>query len=74
MEVHFTPELEAKVTQSAGREGIDPNEWVREVVARYLEEESRFTEAVKRGEQALERGEDLTHEEVGERLARFVRP
>jgi predicted transcriptional regulator len=47
---------------------------VQEVVARYLEEEKRFVEAVQRGEEALERGEYFTHEEVGRRLERFLRP
>lgn len=73
MEVRFTPELEAKVAQSAGRQGLGPDEWVREVVARYLEEESRFLEAAKRGEEALERGEYVMHVEVGQRLERFSR-
>jgi predicted transcriptional regulator len=43
-------------------------------VARYLDEEKRFVEAVERGEDALERGEHLTHEQVGERLRRFLQP
>ena len=38
------------------------------------DEESRFIEAVRRGEEALQRGEYLTHEQVGERLERFLRP
>jgi predicted transcriptional regulator len=29
---------------------------------------------VRRGEAALERGEFLTHEQVGERLRRFLQP
>ena len=37
-----------------------------------FEEEARFVEAVKRGEEALRRGESLTHEEVGQRLRRFL--
>ncbi len=41
---------------------------VRQVVARYFDEESRFADAVKRGEEALERGEYLTQEQVGLRL------
>lgn len=32
-----------------------------------------FTEAVAHGEAALERGDSLTHEQVGERLGRFLR-
>jgi predicted transcriptional regulator len=36
------------------------------------EEEAPFVEAVKRGEEALQRGEYLTHEQVGQRLQRFL--
>ncbi len=50
------------------------DEVVQDVVARYFKEEDRFIEAVKRGEGALERGEFLTHEQVGERLRRFLQP
>ncbi len=74
MEVHFTPELESKVVQSAVQQGRDPDELVQEVVAQHFEQERCFVEAVKRGEKALERGEFLTHEQVGERLQRFLRP
>ena len=74
MEVHFTPELEAKLAQSATQQGRNPDELVQEVVARYFDEESRFIQAVNRGEEALQRGEHVTHEQVGERLERFLRP
>ena len=74
MEVQFTPDLEARLTQRAAEKGLNPNEVVQDVVARYFEEEDRFVDAVKRGEAALERGEFLTHEQVGERLRRFLRP
>ncbi|MGD0437604.1 MAG: hypothetical protein ABSB86_14175 [Bryobacteraceae bacterium] len=74
MQVHFTPELEAKLAQTAAQQGRNPDELVQEVVARYFDEESRFMEAVNRGEGALRRGEYLTHEQVGKRLDRFLRP
>jgi predicted transcriptional regulator len=74
MQVHFTPELEAKLAQSAAQQGRNPDELVQEVVARYFDEESRLIEAVTRGEEALQRGEYLTHEQVGKRLERFLRP
>ena len=74
MEVHFPPEVEAKLTHSAARQGRDPDQLVQEVVSRYFEEETRFVEAVKRGEEALQRGDHLTHEQVGERLQRFLQP
>ena len=72
MEVHFTPELEAKLTQSAAQKGRNPDELVQDVLAQYFEEETRFIEAVQRGEEALQRGEYLTHEQVGQRLQRFL--
>jgi predicted transcriptional regulator len=68
MEVHFSPELEAKLTHSAAQQGRHPDELVQDAVSRFFEEEARFVEAVKRGEDALRRGEYLTHEQVGERL------
>lgn len=74
MEVHFTPELEAKLTHSAAQQGRDPEELAQEILARYFEEEIRFVEAVERGEAALQRGEYITHEQVGQRLQRFLQP
>jgi len=73
LEVHFTAELEAKLSQSAARQGRSPDDLVREALARYLDEEARFIEAVKRGEDALQKGEFLTHEQVAGRLERFLR-
>jgi predicted transcriptional regulator len=60
MEVHFNSNLEARLTERATQQGRKPDEFVQE--------------AVKRGEDALERGEYLTHEQVGERLRRFLHP
>jgi predicted transcriptional regulator len=74
MEVHFPPEVEAKLTHSAAQQGRKPDQLVQDVVSRYFEEETRFVEAVKRGEEALQQGEYLTHEQVGERLQRFLQP
>lgn len=74
MEIHFPPEVEAKLTHSAAQQGRNPAQVVQDVVSRYFEEETRFVDAVKRGEEALQRGEYLTHAQVGERLQRFLRP
>jgi len=73
VEVYLTGELEAKLTHSAARQGRKPQELVQDVLAQYLEEDARFVEAVKRGEAELERGEYLTHEQVGQRLQRFLK-
>jgi predicted transcriptional regulator len=73
MEVHFTPELQAKLTQTAAQQGRNPDQLVQEVLALYFEEEARFVDAVNLGEEALPRAEFLTHDEVGKRLERFLR-
>jgi len=73
LEVHFTAELEAKLSQSAARQGRSPDDLVQEALARYFDEEARFIEAVKRGEDVLQKGEFLTHEQVAGRLERFLR-
>ena len=70
MEIHFSAELEAKLTDTAVQQGRDPGELVQDAVSRFLDEETRFVEAVKRGEEALQRREYLTHEQVGQRLER----
>jgi predicted transcriptional regulator len=72
MEVQVTGELEAKLANSAARQGRDPADLVQDVLASYFEEEACFIEAVERGEGALQRGEYLTQEQVGHRLQRFL--
>lgn len=72
MEVQVTGELEAKLANSAARQGRNPADLVQDVLASYFEEEARFIEAVQRGEDALQRGEYLTQEQVGQRLQRFL--
>jgi predicted transcriptional regulator len=74
MEVRFPPELEAKLVHSAAEQGRQPDKLVQHVVERYFEQESRFVEAVKHGEEALRRGDYLSHEQVGQRLQRFLQP
>jgi predicted transcriptional regulator len=72
MVVRVKGELEALLTHSAAEQGRHPDDLVQDVLARHFEEQARFVEAVKRGEEALERGESLTHEQVGERIERFL--
>lgn len=74
MEVQFTAEQEAQLAQLASKAGTDAMHLVKNAALRLLEEDARFTEAVKRGEDALARGEFLTHDQVGQRLHRFLQP
>jgi predicted transcriptional regulator len=72
MEVNLGHELEAKLTRSAARQGCNPDELLQDVLTRNFAAEARFIEAVNRGEESLARGEFLTHEQVGQRLQRFL--
>jgi hypothetical protein len=40
MEVHFTPELESKLTNFAAQQGRNPDELVQDVLTRYFKEEA----------------------------------
>jgi len=68
MELHLTREQQAQLTQLAQKSGTIPDELATRVVARYLEEESRFHAAVQKGIDAAERGEFIEEEEMDARL------
>ena len=68
MEVHFTPEQEAQLTQIAIKSGSNPERWVKDVLVRYLDDEARFLAAVDRGLAAAERGEFIEEEAMDARM------
>jgi predicted transcriptional regulator len=68
MEVVFTPEQQERLTQIATETGLAPEGVVTSLVARYLEEESRFLAAVDRGLAAADRGEFVEEGETDVRL------
>jgi predicted transcriptional regulator len=74
MEVHFTPEQQARIAQIATKAGTAPERLVTDVVTRYLEEEARFLAAVEKGIAAAERGEFIEEEEMDARLEAMFKP
>ena len=74
MEVHFTHEQEARLAQIATKAGTVPERLVTNVVARYLDEETRFLAAVEKGIAAAERGEFIEEEEMDARLEAMFKP
>jgi predicted transcriptional regulator len=68
MEVQFTPEQQAQLAQIASRSGTAPERLVTNVVARYLDGEARFIEAVEKGIAAADRGEFIEEEEMDARV------
>lgn len=72
MEVHLTPDQQARLTQLASRIGKEAEQVVLEAVDRMLEDETRFAEEVRRGFASLDRGESVDHDEVGARIDRLL--
>jgi predicted transcriptional regulator len=72
MEVHFTPEQEARIAQIATKTGSDPERLVQDVVVRHLDDEARFLAAVDKGLAAAERGEFIEEEEMDARIERMI--
>jgi predicted transcriptional regulator len=71
MQVHLTPEQEARLVELAARDGLSPDQLVQEALDRFFEADSDFVEAVTKGLASLDRGDGLTHEEVGKRIDRL---
>jgi predicted transcriptional regulator len=71
MEVHFTPEQEAQLTQMATKAGINPERLVKDVLVRYLDDEAQFLADVEKGIAAAERGEFIEEAEMDARIERI---
>jgi predicted transcriptional regulator len=73
MEVHFTPEQQARLVQFASQIGRDAEQVVRDAVDLLLTD-ARFAEEVRKGFASLDRGDFVEHEEVGARINRLLSP
>ena len=71
MEVDFSPEMEGKLHRAAEESGSGSAEYVRQLVEQYLEYDSWFRQKVNKGQEQLDAGQYLTHEEVGQRIAKL---
>lgn len=74
MEVHLSPDKEARLQFFADRIGKDATQLVQEAVDRMLEYDARFIEAIEEGRAAARRGDLLEHDEVVERVEGMFRP
>jgi predicted transcriptional regulator len=74
MEVHFTPELQAKLDRVASDIHSRADEYVQQLVEHYLDHDVWFRQKVTGSLQQLDRGEFLTHEELGARLKKMSQP
>jgi predicted transcriptional regulator len=73
MEVHFSPDKEARLQQLAARTGKDTAQVVEEAVDRMLEYDVRFLEAVEEGRAAARRGDLLEHDAVVDEIEQIFR-
>ncbi len=74
MEIHFTPEMQAKLESLAAANRRDADEYVQQLVESYVDHDAWFRQEVAEGLQQLDRGEFLTHQEVGARLQKKFQP
>jgi predicted transcriptional regulator len=74
MEVHFTPELQARLDQAAAENHRAPGDYVQQLVETYIEHDSWFRRKVTTSLKRLDSGEFLTHEEIGERIEKLLQP
>jgi predicted transcriptional regulator len=73
MEVHFSPDVEARLQQVASASGKDAEQLVKDTVARMLENQARFIAGVQRGIEQADRGEFIEEEEMDARLEQMLR-
>ena len=73
VDVHFSPDKEARLQQLAIRTGKDAAQMIEEAVDRMLEYDAQLIEAVEEGRAAARRGELREHDEVVERIEKILR-
>jgi predicted transcriptional regulator len=71
MEVHFNPELQARLDRAAADVPSGAEQYVQQLVEHYLDHDLWFRQKVMGSLDRLDRGEFLTHKEVGRRLGKM---
>ncbi len=74
MEVHFTPEQEAQLSQIATHSGTDPEHLVKDAALRLLEKDASFRAAVRKGIAQADRGEFIEEKEMDARIQQMLQP
>ena len=72
MEVHLTPDVEAKLARLAAEQGRNAEALAQEVIEHFVDYDAWFIREVEKGLEQIDRGKLLTHEEVGERLEKRI--
>ena len=72
MDVHLSPDKQARLQQIGTRVGKNAEQMVEEAVDRMLEYEEHFVAAVEAGRASARRGDLLDHDDVAERIERIL--
>ncbi len=72
MEVHLTPELEAKVHRIAAENRRGAEEYVQELVEHYVDHDAWFRQEAKKGLDQLDRGQFVSQKDVVARIERLL--
>ena len=70
MEVHLTPDLQAKLARLAAEQGRDAEMLVREAIEQFVNYDEWFLREVEKGLAAADRGEFVEHDEIGKLIER----
>lgn len=70
MELHLSQELEGKLTAAATRRGVSVEALAHETLERALDYDDWFIREVETGLAQVAAGQTLSHEAVGDRLAK----
>ena len=73
MEIRFSPEQEALLSQIASASGTVPEQLVKQTVNRMLHDRTRFIAGVRRGVEQADRGELVDDDEVRQWLEKQER-
>lgn len=73
MEIHFTQEEEARLSEIAKTSGTDAERLVRDTALRLLEEDQRFRAQVRVGVAQADSGEFIEEDDMAARLEEMLR-
>ncbi len=72
MELHLPLELEGKLAAAASRRGVSVEVLAREALERAVDYDDWFIREVETGLAQIDAGQTLTHDAVGERMAKTL--
>ncbi len=73
MEVHFSTEQGAQLSQIANYNGTPAEQLVKQAALRLVEEDAAFRAGVRRGIEQADRGQLIEHDEVKARIERLLK-